>query len=346
MGDGSGRSIIIDKGGKNVLDGDGDYVLYLDDETAVYVKDGGCYKYTFATGEKTELPNVPGDVGCGVFKINVNGRSCYTDSDGEEILPYDYSPDFEQTFSNDVAVLQKADDKSFVVVNTKGEVLKNFTLDFDKYKVFSSYGTNVMLREKGTGEDVVYRADCDEYITGYQEMYFWDNGEIVATKKDGKQYLLNADGSVKIDVSALGYDGISSDSAFYMLYKYDYTDPTCTGYGIAKPFDLLDKDGNILRKDVCAFDGEDIMEIGLLDDQRTGINAYMSSNNTIVVFDNYGKDLGEIKTDENIVGFNFINGLINVRTQKQNGDKNIYTEAYYTPIGKKAVSNATKQTIE
>jgi hypothetical protein len=50
MGDGSGRSIIIDKGGKNVLDGDGDYVLYLDDETAVYVKDGGCYKYTFATG--------------------------------------------------------------------------------------------------------------------------------------------------------------------------------------------------------------------------------------------------------------------------------------------------------
>jgi hypothetical protein len=97
---------------------------------------------------------------------------------------------------------------------------------------------------------------------------------------------------------------------------------------------------------VCDFDGEDTVEIGLLNDRRTGINAYMSSNNTIVVFDNYGKDLGEIKTDEDIVGFNFVNGLISVRTKTQNGDKDIYTEAYYTPTGKKAVTNATKQSIE
>jgi hypothetical protein len=346
MGTGSGRSTIIGKDGKEVIDGECDQVLYLDDEIAVYVKDGGCYKYNLETGEKTELPNVPGDLGCGMFKININGRSCYTNRNGEVILPYDYSSELEQTFSNDVGVLQKADDDSFVIVNTKGKALKSFTLDLDKYKVLSAYGTNMLLREKATGNDVLYRADCDEYITDYQRISFTDKGELIAIKEDDRQYLLNSDGSVKIYVSALGYDGIGAFSEYYLLYKYDLGDPTCTSYGIAKPYDLFDTDGNMLRKDVCAFDGEAASGLGLKDDINSGVKAYMSSNNIIVLFDNYGKDLGKIKTDEDIVDFCFINGLISVNTITQDGDSYISKSAYYTPTGKKAVVNATTQSID
>lgn len=333
VGVGVHRETVIDKSGKEVID-DCDTVEYLDDNYAVVDEFGQCMLYNFKTGEKTVLESFVSDVGCGIKSFcDKNGLTGYMNSEYKIVMPCVYKQEQPQKFLNDLCVFKKQDN-SFIIVNTKGEILKTFTLDLNKYWVESVYGTNMLLKTKNN-ETVLFRAYSGKYVTGYQNIYFIDNGEMIGSK-DGKKYFLDLSGNVKADLYKMGYDDCEyvADGGYFMMFKIDKSN-----WSRITPFDIMDGNGNIIRRNINCYSYAGNFHIKA---DKSGVTAYKTPEGEIIVFDSYGKDIGVIKSDKDITDFDFINGLIRITTYEEADGFQNSTTAYYTPDGKEAVSNAVK----
>lgn len=316
---GTGSEFIIDKEGNEVTDSY--YSVALCNGNEVILDAWGVYKlYDLNTKLVIKEFSYIADVGCGMYEFgNENGLKGYMDSDFNEIIPAVYLNPCRAKFLNDLTVLQKQD-KSFIIVNTKGEILKTFNINLNKYSVSDIFGTNMILMDK-YGSCALYRAYSGKIAAGYKSMSFSSNGDIIAQNGDNK-YLLDKSGNLKVDLYSLGYDEIKDYEycGFYVVNKIDKSN-----WSNVLPADIMDYNGNIIRK------GINSLEIST---DYNGICAYKSGVNEITLFDTYGKDIGKIVTKGSITEFNFLNGLISVAST---ADGKIIEELY-TPTGEEAIT--------
>lgn len=325
-GVGVSSNIVIDKNGNQILEpfyG----LLELNGEKAAVMELGGvgCSLYNMETGEKiNQNYDFIQYIGCGIYAFDKDGKRGYMNSDFEEVMPDIYNLT-EQTFFNDLCVFQKQD-KSFIIVNTKGKTLKSFKLDLNKYELNGIFGTNMLLIDKKTGSSVLYRAYSGKYVTDYPMLWFTKTGDILA-QKGGKKYILDKEGKLKVDLDSKGYDDIQEyfSSEFYVVCKIDKSN-----WGRILPADIMDYNGNIIRKGVTSFE---------IKNDISGLYAYKSGVSQITVFDSYGKDIGIVNVKGSIEDFKFLNGLIFVNSTEND---NRYT-VYYTPTGEEAVTNSYKE---
>ena len=325
VGVGAGSCVIIDKNKSEVT-----VPLYkveaIDGDIAVYMEkdnfSGESLIRNLATGEDIRL-HITGKGGCGFLQFcDDEGNIGYCDINGNTVISALYkNTHASHTFINDLCVLQKQNG-SFAIINTKGEELKTFSLDLEKYYIAEVMGTNILLQENGdNGGEVVYRAYSGKTVNGYGRYDFSSKGNIIAYK-DYKPYLLDSSGNLLCDLSAQGYDNIEEvDGLYFRVCKIDKTN-----YSKIMPCDIMDFNGKIIRKGVTA----DYLV------SADGLTAYKSSDNEITVFDVRGEDIGVIKTPQNINTFKFINGLLDINYGETGAD----IWAYYTPSGKEAVKAA------
>lgn len=320
---GTGSELIIDKEGNEVTDSY--YYVSLCDNNIVIANDYDAFKlYDLDTKSVIKEFSYITDVGCGIYEFgNENGLKGYMDSDFNEIISDVYLNPCRAKFLNDLTVLQKQD-KSFIIVNTKGEILKTFNIDLNKYSVSDIFGTNMILMDKD-GNTVLYRAYSGKMVTGYKAMSFSSNGDIIA-QNGGNKYLLDKSGNVKVDLYSLGYDAITDYEycGFYVVNKIDKSN-----WSNVLPVDIMDYNGNIIRKGINSLD---------ISTDYNGICAYKSGVNEITLFDTYGKDIGKIVTSGSILSFNFVNGLVCVAIE----DNEKTVEEFYTPNGEEAITNSRR----
>lgn len=316
---GTGSELIIDKEGNEVTDSY--YSVSLCKDNMIITNNYGKFElYDLDTKSVIKEFSYIADVGCGMYEFsNENGLKGYMDSDFNEIIPTVYLNSCRAKFLNDLTVLQKQD-KSFIIVNTKGEILKAFNIDLNKYSVFDIFGTNMILMDKD-GNSALYRAYSGKMITGYKSISFSSNGDIIA-QNGGNKYLLDKSGSLKVDLYSLGYDVITDYEycGFYVVNKIDKSNWTNV-----LPVDIMDYNGNIIRKGINSLD---------ISTDYNGICAYKSGINEITLFDTYGKDIGKIVTSGSISAFEFVNGLVSV-SSTANGK---IIKELYTPTGEEAIT--------
>jgi len=301
---GTGNEFIVDKACNQITDNCYNILFITDNIIVTDNPDGSVSVYNLDTKEyilNGEYDFVGNEAECGMYLINKNGLYGYLNSDFKEVIPPIYK--FTGKFLNDLNVLQKQNG-SFIIVNTKGEILKTF--ECPKNAVIQDIcGTNIILHDsEDSSADTLYRAYSGISVKGYSRVHFTSNGDIMA-EKDDKKYILDKSGNVKINLTDMGYESLEDNRDFYVAAGNDYAD-------------IIDFNGNIIRKNI----NQRIYSDG------NGIWAYKSEPDNMVLFDSYGKDIGIIKTDNNYSSFDFINGIVRVHTN--NGETK-----YYTPDGKK-----------
>lgn len=324
-GAGVGSSVLIDKNCNEVLEPFYAMLASNDEKAAVIpLGFGKCQLYNIDTKEIIKEYDFIQDIGCGIYCFNIGDKRGYMNTNFEKVMDAVYKP-VSQNFLNDLCIFQKQDN-SFIIVNTKGKILKSFKLDLNRYDLNGIFGTNMMLTDKKANGTVLYRAYSGKYIKDYPIMWFTSMGEIIV-QKNGKKYILDKEGNVKVNLDALGYDDIDEyvSSGFYAVFKIDKSN-----WGRILPADIMDYNGNIIRKGVSSF--------GIYCDYN-GLSAYKSGERQLTVFDNYGKDIGVVNVSEDIDNFKFINGLIFVNSS----DDNKYYTRYYTPTGEAAVTNCCSE---
>ena len=200
-GVGVGSSVLIDKNCNEVLEPFYAMLATNDEKVAVIpLGFGKCQLYNLDTKEIIKEYDFIQDIGCGIYCFNIGDKRGYMNSDFEEVMAAVYKP-VSQNFLNDLCIFQKQDN-SFIIVNTKGKILKSFKLDLNRYVLNGIFGTNMMLADKKTDSAVLYRAYSGKYIKGYPIMWFTSKGEIIA-QKNGKKYILDKEGNVKVNLDAL-----------------------------------------------------------------------------------------------------------------------------------------------
>lgn len=324
VGAGVGSSVLIDKNCNEVLEPFYAMPAANDEKAAIVpLNFGKLQLYNIDTKEIIKEYDFIQDIGCGIYCFDIDGKRGYMNSNFEEVMAAVYKP-VSQNFLNDLCIFQKQDN-SFIIVNTKGKILKSFKLDLKRYELNGIFGTNMMLIDNKTNNPVLYRAYSGKYIRDYPIMWYTSKGDIIA-QKNGKKYILDKEGNVKVNLEALGYDDINEyvSADFYAVFKIDKSN-----WGRILPADIMDYNGNIIRKGVNSF--------GIYGDNN-GVFAYKSGDRQLTVFDSYGKDIGVVNVSENIDDFKFINGLIFVNSSE---DDKYYTR-YYTPTGEEAVTNSYK----
>lgn len=314
------RYTLIDRNCNEPIDGISSYTKLNDEEYLLYDAGGNTTIFNKNTGELRKGNISP--AGCGMYCVIDNTTDKgqlqgFQNEDGKLVVPCVYKP-LSQKFFNNQVVLQKQDN-SFIIVNNKGEILKSFKLDLNKYDIESIYGTNMLLADKTNSENVVFRAYSGKYIQGYSYMYFTDNGDLLAIK-DGKYFLLDKSGNLLADISSLGYDDFSNviGAKFYALGSLDRTN-----WSRVQPFALMNENGYIIRNE--------FNPLNYKSDSKSGLTVYGVSDTELRVIDGYGKDIGTIKSDNKITGYEIINGLIRVTNDNK--------AAYFTPEGKAAITN-------
>lgn len=318
-GVGVSREILIDKNGNTVTDA---YTIENLNDDEYLIGDGqGNYTRLNKNDGQVKGGSVK-SVGCGmyaVYEVTPTGvLQGFKNAEDKTVIPCIYKG-VTPEFFNDLAVLQKQDN-SFAIVNTKGETLKTFKIDLNKYDVESIYGTNMLLVDKTNWKNTVLRAYSGKYIENYSNIWLTSKGDFIA-KQNGKCFLLGKDGSEVADVTAMGYEDISEigNTPFYCLDGIDETN-----WSRVEPFALMDSNGTIVKKEFKPFDYQY--------DSKSGLIAYQSTDNELKVIDYYGNDIGTVKTQNKIERFDFINGLIRV----SDGTK----AEYFTPEGNAAITNS------
>jgi len=207
------------------------------------------------------------------------------------------------------------------IINSKGEILKNFTVD-PSWNFYGSVGSNVIfdIQEKGF---VLYRAFSEKSFT-YDSINLTENNEAIAINNydtpSEKNYILNSDGSVKFEFGRCETIKKLENSNLYFINRKEYKDSV-------KMVDyIINENGNVIK----TISDEKDFKI-----DKSGVCAYISNDNVINFFDFFGKDLGKF----DLSGYNktgnpsikFIHGLLWVNTHDENNNANGF---YVTPYGK------------
>lgn len=265
------------------------------------------------------------------FQEYINEPIRVINSNGDVIADYSkgymFTGQMGQTICyNGIFVLKNKD--GFSVINSKGEVLKEFSVN-PEWKFSGSVGSNMKF---SVGEkDIFYRALSGKYFV-YDDLNLLANNEAIAYDSQNT-YILNADGSVKFKCG--------KDDSVGRQTGVDFYEVTHLKDGVVL-YDIVDKKGNVIKSifyDECRFDG---FGNGVYFD-KSGVCAYITNSDTIKFFDFFGNDLKEfdlIKYNGNNNGnkgiaslsVRFINGLLWVRMNYS--DINDYDEFYVTPYGK------------
>ncbi len=307
--------IVIDKNGKVVTDGHRGIQLCGEDK-CVFTDNGGYTLYDLKEGKEIGTYPIFSNVGNGMYMFGSDGKLYFYNSDFELVISDNYMIT-RCKFVGNKTILQKSD-KLLSLITSEGEVLKNINMDFDKYSIEETAGRDILLND---GEKwCMFNAETEKFTGKYDYMDFNSDGNILAMDK-GKYYLLDQNGDILFDAINLGYSQIDyfEKGGFYEIYSVDKSN-----YSKMLPYDIIDKKGNIIRKGLNNFE---------LYSDGFGINAYKSSDYTITVFDTYGNDIGTVTSDEKIINFRFINGLIFVYAEND-------LKSYYTPDGNLTITNA------
>lgn len=327
VGAGVSSCIIIDGSGKNVFGDRYFYSAEFLDDNHVLVRDIDTFNshiYNLDTKQEAKADcDYIEYVGCGLYYFMQGENGGYMDIDGNVILKPEYKT-LNATFMNNMGIVMKSEG-SFQIVNTKGEVLKEFKVDTKKYNINGIYGTNMLLMENNSSDGKVHilRAGSGQYIKDYYFVGFTNNGEMYA-RKNGRNYILDINGNIKIDVAQKGYRNITE------WYTCDFYTVNNNEYQNNPPMDVMDFNGNIIRKGLNI---DTNMDMFIYD--GGGIYMYKSSLSQITVFDKFGKDIGVIDVKGNIYDYKFINGLVYVASEDS---ENRYGR-FYTPSGEPAIVN-------
>lgn len=256
-------------------------------------------------------------MGDGLYLYHGDGENAKViNTDGKIIVPS--SMGFESTDSksfNDLFVLKKESGECSVF-NKNGEKLKTFKAD-SSWEYNASVGTNIVFKDEKNDEYVLYRAMSGKAQRYKTYITLMDNNEVIACGDNYHYYILNSDGSVKLDAGSLGYKNVIKTDGFdfYRLLKDN---------GESGLFDLADKNGRVIKTDVkpsLVFD-------------KGGFCAYVDESK-ISFFDFFGDDIGEFdlsaaygeESNEWVIKhIKFINGLLWVDTEASQGQN---SESFY-----------------
>jgi len=255
--------------------------------------------------------------------VNINGDIIVDSSKG-------YIYEGESTCYNGIFVL-KNKSGFYSIINSKGEILKNFKVNPD-WGFDSSVGSNMKFYKKFASDKgyIFYRAFSEKAFE-YQGLVLTENNEIVAYPAEYYAYILNADGTVKFDCGKCEYVKKVEGIDLYIVYHYKDDN---------KLYDIVDKNGKVIKSinpDKCKFDaGGNGVYI-----DKSGICAYVDDNNVINFFDFFGNDLNKFDLNKygkdknkNIADSSImksVNGLfwVNIHYLEDSGE-----EFYITPYGK------------
>ncbi len=226
------------------------------------------------------------------------------------------------TAYNGIFVLENKDG-FFSVINSKGEILKNFNVN-SNWTYDESVGSNMKFYTGGYGK-VFYRAMSGKYFT-YDSVTLTDNNEAIVYNVGGSQYILNADGTVKFECD--------DDDSVEKINGFDFYKIGCMKNGSAV-CEIVNKSGNVIK--TIRYDE---LVGGNIYFDKSGVCAYTTFNNSVKFFDFFGDDLKEVdlndyKNKDKIISYSslrFINGLLWVRTRYS--DSGEYDDFYITPYGK------------
>ncbi len=312
-GAGVGREIIIDKNGDDVTSGSGvTGVISIDGDIAA-VNDFGYKLYDLKARKIISVDDTDyiSNIGCGMYsalyedeKAGEGVLFAFLDKDLKPITQKKYK--YCGTALNNMTVgIDKNGNAD--IVNNKGDILKTFKIDLKTYNISSIFGTNVILGNIKTSHSELLRVGSGEYIKKYDTVEFMDNGEIRA---DGE--ILDINGKKKFNIKDKGYEFVVPSYA-YDNFWFGFDPKTNT-------YDVIDTKGNVMAEDIC--------ERFFVSDGG-GIFCGKKSDYELVMFDAFGKETGNVKTEYSIESYCFINGLLRVTS-----DKGINT--YYFPNGEQA----------
>jgi len=233
-------------------------------------------------------------------------------------------------FFNGICVLKN--EKGFYsIINSKGEILKNFTVD-PSWQFLDSIGSNMVFsRNVKKGElsgfiNIFYRAFSEKSFV-YDYVNLTENNEAIAVndyeKDSEKNYILNPDGSVKFECGKC--ESLEKVDGFNLYMLRQVKDKSMR-------YDIIDENGNIIK---TFWDARPDIETGnAVHFDKSGVCAYISQDNVINFFDFFGNDLCKFDSKKygNIsTSVRFINGLLWV--DPYNEDDN-FDGFYVTPYGK------------
>jgi len=221
-----------------------------------------------------------------------------------------------------------SNENGFSVINSKGEVLKNFSVNPD-WICHGSVGSNMRFSIGQIGNDIFYRALSGKSFE-YEAVDLLKNNEAIARDSENS-YILNADGSIKFKCGK--NDSVSKEFGFDFYKVIHLKDGVLL-------YDIVDKNGKVIKSIYYNEFRFDSNGMGVYFD-KSGVCAYITDDNTVKFFDFFGDDLGKFdlvsySMDKNkrIVSssMRFIHGLLWVRMEYS--DKDDYDEFYITPYGK------------
>lgn len=307
--------ILIDKSGNEVESGH-KYIYLYDNDKCCFKDDDGYTLYDLKTKEEFGTYPVFQYAGDDMYMYVENGFVGYCNSEFQKIIPAQYIPTGSK-YAGGKTIIQKSD-RSFLLIDSGGRILKSFAIDTEKYQLDSITGVNMVLREED-GKFCIYNAETEAFSNKYDYINLNSNGNSLVMV-GGKYYMLNEKEDILFDADKNGFSQIDyyEKGDFYQAYSVDKQN-----YSKITPYSIIDKNGNVIMQNVSSFQ--------LLSDGY-GLNGYKSDDNTVVLFDNYGDELGSIVSDYKVINFKFVNGLVLLDTDNGN--------FYYTPSGKPALLNS------
>ena len=246
-----------------------------------------------------------------------NNRQDIIDLDGNYIFQ-DVQALKSSTYNNIFIVGYK--DGQYGVIKKDGSainVLKKFDVP-DSWDFVESVVSNINFYDGKNDKHIFYRAVSGKQYE-YNQVSLTNNNESIVYGPYYHYYILNSDGSVKFDAGKLGYKNVKQIDGFdlYQVLKDN---------GESGLFDIVDKNGKIIKKDVN----------NTLTVDKSGICAYYDSNNIIHFFDFFGDDIVDVNlanvvysdiSNKTIYKTKFIKGLLWVTLVDKNDSGN--SESFY-----------------
>lgn len=321
VGAGVGSNIIINKNMDNVLSGAALFteVDEIEGDRAFVHNNFGREVYDLKTGQKADTAgsDYVFGIGGGVYAASYNkdgeDRYAYLNNKLERITDIKYIRADTTVLNNMFAAVTP--DGTVDVLTTEGNILTSTKIDLNTYWVYNIYGTNLILQNKKTLKDDIFRAGSREYIKGFDRAEFMPGGEI-NVYSGGKGSILDINGRLKFTFEQKGYSDIMSGIGV----KYDGFYFGSADKDGGAPYDVLDRDGNPLVKGITD---------RFLESDGGGMFCGQRGDYELVVFDSHGKEYADIKTGHAIEDCCFINGLL--RVTSNNG-----INTYYFPNGEDA----------